>query len=98
MTAIQYVGPHDEVEVEGMTVKRNGFIDVPAALAKSLREQEDWSQPKQSSDEAKSAEKNPPPPVDPATLPTDDEDPDPEPEPDPVVTDDEDDDQNDKES
>jgi hypothetical protein len=45
---VTYKGPHDRVEVElggGATaaVDRNGTIEVPAAVADSLAQQEDWS-------------------------------------------------------
>jgi hypothetical protein len=82
MTAIKYIGPFDEVEVAGYTVKRLGLIDVPSDLAKSLRPQEDWEQPKADSPAAKSAVKNPAPPTDPATgLDDPDREPDPVPPP-----------------
>jgi len=33
--ALTYVGPHDEVEVAGLVVKRGGAVDVPAVVAGS---------------------------------------------------------------
>ena len=77
MSAIKYVGPFDEVEVAGFTVKRLGVIEVPADLAKSVKDQEDWEVV--TGDKAKDAVKNPKPPTDPNTGLDD-----PEREPDPV--------------
>ena len=82
MTAIKYVGPFDVVEVEGFVVPRLGVVDLPSDLAKSLRGQEDWEQPKADSPAAKNAVKNPASPTDPNTgLDDPDRDPDPVPPP-----------------
>jgi hypothetical protein len=44
MPRVKYVGPHDAVDLVGVgTVKRGAMVDVPAALAKSLTEQADWT-------------------------------------------------------
>lgn len=46
MPRIKYVGPHDEVEVVGLSpVARGADVDCPADLAKSLLEQADNWQP-----------------------------------------------------
>ena len=45
MALIEYIGPHDEVSLDGVGLVKNGdFIDVPDELAKSLLEQTDnWA-------------------------------------------------------
>lgn len=64
MSVIKYVGPFDEIDVEGIRIRRLEVVEVPSHLAASLRQQEDFEQPKSNSDQAKSATKNPRPAVD----------------------------------
>lgn len=45
MARVQYVGPHDAVEVAGRVVKQGESVEVSAALAESLLEQETNWQP-----------------------------------------------------
>jgi hypothetical protein len=51
-----YEGPHDVVEVAGITAERGQAVDVPDEVGKALLEQDTWTEARSESRRAKAKE------------------------------------------